>query len=183
MVIIWGANWWGLALRGLAAILLGIIAFMLPGPTLTALVILFGVYALADGVFALVTAVRGVRRRERWGAMLAHALVSLTAGVIALVWPAIGTLSPVYLVAAWALLTGIFQIAMAVRLRRVILGEWLLILTGVLSLMLAVLLLLFPSAGATAIVWWLGAYALVHGAIVLAVAFRIRSWMRPGLGV
>jgi uncharacterized membrane protein HdeD (DUF308 family) len=169
MLIIWAGNWWALALRAAAAILLGLIAFALPGPTLAAIVVLFGVYAIIDGALALVAAVRGLRRHERWGAMLAEGIVSLAAGVIALV-------------AAWALLTGVLEITLGVRLRRVITGEWLLILGGVLSVALAVLVAMFPGAGATALVWWLGAYALAYGAVALVLAFRIRHWTRlhPG---
>jgi len=182
MLIIWAGNWWALALRAAAAILLGLIAFALPGPTLAAIVVLFGVYAIIDGALALVAAVRGLRRHERWGAMLAEGIVSLAAGVIALAWPLLGALALVYLVAAWALLTGVLEITLGVRLRRVITGEWLLILGGVLSVALAVLVAMFPGAGATALVWWLGAYALAYGAVALVLAFRIRHWTRlhPG---
>jgi uncharacterized membrane protein HdeD (DUF308 family) len=178
MLIIWAGNWWALALRAAAAILLGLIAFALPGPTLAAIVILFGVYAIIDGGLALVAAVRGVRRHERWGAMLAEGIVSVAAGAIALLWPALGALALVYLVAAWALLTGALEIALGVRLRRVIRGEWLLILGGVLSIVLAALVATFPGAGATALVWWLGAYALAYGVIALALAIRVRHWTR-----
>lgn len=178
MLIVWSGNWWALALRAAAAIVLGIIAFALPGPTLGALVILFGVYALIDGILAVVAAIRGMRRHERWGAMLASGIVGIIAGLIALLWPAIGALALVYLVAAWALLTGILEIALAVRLRRVLTGEWLLVLGGVLSIIFALLVAAMPGVGATVLVWWLGAYALVYGIASLVMAIRVRRLLR-----
>jgi uncharacterized membrane protein HdeD (DUF308 family) len=176
MLIIWSGNWWALALRAAAAIILGLIAFALPGATLTALVILFGVYAILDGILALVAAVRGLRTHDRWGAMLAAGIVGIAAGLIALTWPAIGALSLVYLVASWALLTGVLEIAMAVKLRRLITGEWLMIVGGVLSILLGFMFAAFPAVGATVFVWWLGAYAMVYGIVILALALRVRRW-------
>jgi uncharacterized membrane protein HdeD (DUF308 family) len=172
------AYWLSLAIRAAAAIVLGIIALTLPGPTLGAIVILFGAYALIDGILAIVGAVRGQRRGDRWGAMLAQGILGIAAAVFALLWPATGALALVYLVAAWALVTGALEIVTAVRLRKIIRGEWLLILGGVLSVALAIMFALFPGIGATVLVWWIGAYALVYGAIVLALALRIRHWTR-----
>lgn len=174
MLIVWSGNWWALALRAAAAIILGIIAFALPGPTLGALVILFGAYALVDGIFAVVAALRGFRRHERWGAMLASGIVGIIAGLIALLMPAIGALALVYLVATWALLTGILEIALAVRLRRVLTGEWLLVLGGVLSIIFALLVAALPGVGATVLVWWLGAYALAYGITAMVLSIRLR---------
>ena len=174
----WTGNWWALALRALAAILLGIVAFLLPGPTLGALVLLFGAYAIADGILSIVAAIRGLRRGDRWGVVLASGILGLATGVLVLIWPGIGALAFVYVVAAWALITGSLEIAMAIQLRKVITGEWLLILGGVLSVILAALMAIFPGVGATVLVWWLGAYALAYGAVVLALAFRVRQWTR-----
>jgi hypothetical protein len=112
--------WWAIALRALAAILLGIIAIFMPGPTLAAIVIVFGIYAIIDGILAIVAAVRGFRRKERWWPMLLEGLVGIAAGAIAIFWPGIGALALTYLVAAWALVTGAFEIAAAIRLRKVI---------------------------------------------------------------
>jgi uncharacterized membrane protein HdeD (DUF308 family) len=176
MLSIWTGNWWALALRAVAAILLGVIAFLLPGPTLAALVLLFGAYAIADGILSVIAAVGGLRRGDRWGAMLVSGILGLGAGILVIIWPAIGALAFVYIVAAWALLTGALEIAMAIQLRKVITGEWLLILGGVLSVILAVLMAIFPGVGATVLVWWLGAYALAYGAVVLVLAFRLRRW-------
>ena len=176
MLIIWSGNWWALALRAAAAILLGIVAFALPGATLAALVLLFAAYAMLDGILALIVALRGLRRHERWGAMLAQGIVGIAASLIALIWPSIGALSLVYLVALWALLTGVLEIVMAVKLRRMITGEWLMIVSGALSIVLGFMFVAFPAVGATVFVWWLGAYAIVYGIVMLALAFRVRRW-------
>jgi uncharacterized membrane protein HdeD (DUF308 family) len=168
--------WWAIALRALVAVIFGIIAFTMPGPTLAAIVIVFGIYSIVDGVLAIVAAVRGFRKQRRWGAMLLQGIVGVVAGVIAVFWPGIGALALTYLVAAWALVTGAFEIAAAIRLRKAIKGEWLLLIAGLLSIVLAVLIALFPGAGALTLIWWLGAYALAYGVLSLVLAFRVRTW-------
>jgi len=178
MRTVYSGNWWALALRGVAAIILGILAFMGPVSTLAAVVMTFGAYALVTGVLATIAAIRGMRRRDSWGGMLLEGIVGMGAGVIALMWPAIGALALVYLVAAWALFSGAFEIATAIKLRKLIKGEWLLILGGALSMALGLLFIARPAPGAVAIMWWLGAYALIHGCVLLALAFRVRRWMK-----
>jgi len=170
--------WWAIALRAAAAILLGVIAIFMPGPTLAAIVIVFGIYAIIDGILAIVAAVRGFRKKERWWPMLLEGLVGIAAGAIAIFWPGIGALALTYLVAAWALVTGAFEIAAAIRLRKVISGEWLLLIAGLLSIVLAVLVALYPGTGALLLVWWLGAYAFAYGVVSLVLALRVRSWTR-----
>jgi uncharacterized membrane protein HdeD (DUF308 family) len=170
--------WWAIALRAAAAILLGVIAIFMPGPTLAAIVIVFGIYAIVDGILAIIAAVRGFRRKERWWPMLLEGLVGIVAGAIAIFLPGIGALALTYLVAAWALVTGAFEIAAAIRLRKVMTGEWLLLIAGVLSIVLAVLVALFPGTGALLLVWWLGAYAFAYGVVSLVLALRVRSWTR-----
>jgi uncharacterized membrane protein HdeD (DUF308 family) len=170
--------WWATALRALTAILLGIIAIFMPGPTLAAIVLVFGIYAVIDGVLSIIAAVRGFRRKERWWPMLLGGLVGIAAGVIAILWPGIGALALTYLVAGWALVTGAFEIAAAIQLRKVITGEWLLFIAGVLSIVLAFLVALFPGTGALLLVWWIGAYALAYGVVSLVLALRVRSWTR-----
>jgi uncharacterized membrane protein HdeD (DUF308 family) len=177
----WMEMWWTVALRAGAAIVLGIVAFALPGITLAAIVLLFGVYALIDGALALIAAVRELRIHGRWGVMMFEGLVGIAAGVIALLWPAIGALALTLLVAAWALSTGLLEVIMAIRLRRVISGEWLLLIGGVLSIVLAILVALFPGVGALAIIWWIGAYAIAYGIIMLTLALRIRHLGTPGV--
>jgi uncharacterized membrane protein HdeD (DUF308 family) len=170
----WIENWWAVALRAGAAIILGIIAFVLPGITLAAIVLLFGFYAIVDGVLALIAAFRERRNHGRWGVMALEGVIGIAAGAIALLWPGIGALALTLIVAAWALATGVLEIIMAVRLRRVISGEWLLILSGVLSIALAVVVALYPGVGALALIWWMGAYALAYGVVMLTLALRIR---------
>jgi uncharacterized membrane protein HdeD (DUF308 family) len=176
----WMAFWWTVALRAGAAIILGVIAFALPGVTLAAIVLLFGVYALIDGALALIAALRELRNHGKWGVMVLEGVVGIAAGVIALLWPGIGALALTLLVAAWALSTGVLEIIMAIRLRRVISGEWLLIIGGVLSVILAILVALYPGVGALAIIWWIGAYALAYGIIMLTLALRVRHLGTPG---
>jgi uncharacterized membrane protein HdeD (DUF308 family) len=166
-------NWWAIALRGVAAILLGIAAFALTGITLLVLLAVFVAYLFIDGVFALVA---GVRVRS-WILAIEGAL-GIIVGVIALVWPNVTLLALALLIAAWAILTGIAELAAAVSLRRVIRNEWLLALGGVLSIVFGIVVALFPAAGLFAIVYVIGAYALVWGVILLALAFRLRGYHR-----
>jgi uncharacterized membrane protein HdeD (DUF308 family) len=168
-------RWWVLALRGIAGILLGIAAFAWPGITLLVLVILFGAYALVDGVFALIA---GAMSRS-W-VLLAEGVLGVVAGVVALVWPGITAVALLFVVAAWALLTGAAELYGAIRLRRVIKNEWLLIVAGVASILFAILLVINPAAGLLTLVWLTGAYALVFGVIMLGLAFRLRSGRGAG---
>jgi uncharacterized membrane protein HdeD (DUF308 family) len=168
-------NWWLVALRGLAGILFGIITFMAPGITLAVLVILFGAYAFADGVLAIVSAVRRRGATDRWGNLLLEGVIGVAAGLVTLFWPGITALTLLYVIAFWALLTGVLEIAAALRLRKVITGEWLLALGGIASIVFGVAIALFPAAGALALVLWIGAYALIFGALLLALSFRLRA--------
>ena len=149
-------NWWAVALRGLAGILFGVISFVSPGISLAALVLLFGAYAFADGVLSIVSAVRR-RGADRWWLLLLQGIVGIGAGVVTLLWPGITALALLAVIAAWALVGGALQIAAAIRLRKVITGEWLLALGGVLTIALGVLLILFPFPRALALLIWIGA--------------------------
>ena len=169
-------NWWALALRGLAAILFGVAAFVVPGITLFVLVILFGAYMLVDGVFAIVAAIRAAGNEARWWVLLVEGILGVLAGGIAFAWPSITALALLYVVAAWAIFTGILEIAGAIRLRREIEGEWALGLSGALSLLFGILLVVIPApAGLLSLVWLIGAYALAFGVLLLVLAFRIRN--------
>ena len=181
MARILATNWWALALRGLMAILFGIITFALPGLTLTLLTLLFGAYAFLDGVFSLVAAFRGRAGQPHWWALLFEGVVGIAAGVLTVVYPAVTLLFLLYLVAGWAIVTGILEIVAAIRLRRHISGEWLLALSGVASIVFGILLLFAPGPGAFVIAWWIGGYALVFGVIMLALSFRLRAWSRTSL--
>ena len=167
-------NWWMLALRGLVAIIFGVLAFVLPGMTLLTLVFLFGAYAIVNGVLALVHAFSAPKGYPRFGALIFTGILSIAAGVLAFVWPGITALSLVLLIAAWAIVNGVFEIATAIRLRRVIEHEWLLALAGILSVLLGIVILLQPGAGALALVWWIGGFALAFGVLLVALAFRVR---------
>jgi uncharacterized membrane protein HdeD (DUF308 family) len=171
-------NWWAVSLRGLAGILFGITTFIAPGISLAALVLLFGAYAFADGVLAVVTAVRR-RGNDRWGMLLLEGLVGIAAGVLTILWPGITALALLYLIAAWALVTGAFEIAAAIRLRKVITGEWILALSGILSMALGVLLVAAPGPGALAVVIWIGAYAFVFGVLLFALGLRLKGLGSP----
>jgi uncharacterized membrane protein HdeD (DUF308 family) len=171
-------NWWALALRAIAAIIIGVFALTRPGITVIALVTLFGVYAMADGLFAIVAAIRGIHARERWGWMMFEGIVGLIVGIVALTNPAIGALALTWLVAGWALSTGVLEIIAGIRLRKIMTGEWLLLVAGILSVILAFLIISRPRLGIVLLVSWVGAYALISGIVLLGVAFRVRSWTK-----
>lgn len=168
-------NWWSLAIRGLFAILLGAITFVWPGITVGALVLLFGAYALVDGVMSLVGAIRASASHERWGALLLEGFAGLVAAAVTLFWPAITLFVLVAVIGAWSIATGIFEIVAAVRLRKSIAGEWLLALGGLASVIFGVLVLFMPIAGALVLALWLGAYAFIFGVLLIALGFRLRS--------
>jgi uncharacterized membrane protein HdeD (DUF308 family) len=170
-------NWWVVLLRGVAGILFGLITLFEPDISLAALVLVFGVYAFVDGVLAIVSVFRHRGASDR-GWLLLEGLAGVAAGVVTLVWPGITALALLYVIAAWALVTGGFEIAAAIRLRKVITGEWLLALSGIASVGLGVLLILFPNAGALALVLWIGAYALVFGVLLVGLSLRLHSWGR-----
>ena len=169
-------NWWALALRGLAAIIFGILAFVWPGITLWALILLFGAYMLVDGVFAIVAAVRAAGDDARWWLLLVEGILGVLAGIVAFVWPGLTALALLYFVAAWAIVTGIFEIVGAIRLRREIEGEWALILGGALSVLFGVLLVAVgPGVGLLSLVWLIGVYAVAFGVLLLILGFRVRN--------
>lgn len=169
-------NWWAVLLRGIAGILFGVATFFAPAISLAALVLLFGAYALVDGVLTLISALRNRSTHESWWVLLLEGLTGIIAGILTFVWPGITALALLYVIAAWALITGALEIAVAIRLRKVIDHEWLLVLSGIASIVLGVLLAIFPGAGALAVVLWIGAYALVFGVLLVALGFRLRSW-------
>ena len=173
-------NWWMMLLRGIAGILFGLIAFLRPGIALSALVLLFGLYAIADGVLAIITAFqrRGGVLGDRWWVLLVEGIVGICAGVITLFYPGITAIALLYLIAFWALVTGIFELVAAFRLRKVITNEWMLVLGGVVSILFSILLIARPGVGLLTLVFWIGAYALIFGALLIALSFRLRSWGR-----
>jgi len=164
-------NWWALALRGLVAVLFGLLTLFLPGITLVTLVLLFGAYALVDGIFNVIAFFRVAS--HHW-ALLIEGLLGIIAGILTFSWPAITAIVLLYVIALWAIFTGVFEVIAGIRLRKVITNEWLLLLVGVLSFLFGVLILFAPGVGALAIVLWIGAYAFIFGVFLLALAFRLR---------
>jgi len=173
-------NWWAIALRGVAAILFGLLTFILPGITLAVVVLLFGGYAIVEGIFNIIAAIRGRTGARAWWALVLEGLVSIGAGVVTFAWPGLTALVLVYVIGTWAIVTGVLEIVAAVRLRQQITDEWWLAASGALSVIFGVLLVVFPGAGALAVVLWIGAYSIVFGALLVALAFRLRSWRGEG---
>jgi uncharacterized membrane protein HdeD (DUF308 family) len=167
--------WWALAVRGVLAIIFGIIAFFWPGLFWLAVVFTFGIYAILDGIMALVLAFTGEGQVQHWWALLLEGIAGLVAGVLAFIWPGITMLVLLYLIAAWAFVHGVFEIIAAIRLRRQIPNEWLLILIGLMSIALGIALALVPAVGLVVVAWWVGAYAVIAGIMMLILSFRLRA--------
>ena len=167
--------WWTLVLRGAVAILFGVLAFIWPGVTLSVLVLLFGAYALVDGIVAIIMGIKEYGDRERWWATLLSGLVSAAAGIVTFFMPGLTALALLSLIAFWAIVRGVFEIVAAIRLRHEIEGELLLGLGGALSIAFGLLMLFFPGAGALAVVWWIAAFAVVYGVMLLMLGFRLRG--------
>lgn len=170
-------NWWAVLLRGLAAIVFGILAFAWPGITIWSLIIVFGAYALVDGVFAIIAAATGGAPAPRWW-MAVVGVIGILAGIVAFVYPVLTGLTLLMLIAAWAIVSGIFEIVGAIRLRKEIDNEWLLILHGVLSVLFGLFIWLNPGAGALAMIWVIGAYAIIGGVLLSVLAFRLKKHAR-----
>jgi uncharacterized membrane protein HdeD (DUF308 family) len=169
-------NWWLVLLRGIAAVVFGVLAFFWPGLTLLTLTLLWGAYALCDGVFALWAAVsgKGGEMAPRWW-LAVVGVVGVLAGVGAFLWPGMTTLVLLLFIAVWAIVLGVLQIWGAIQLRKEIEGEWLLILSGLVSIAFGVILIVQPGAGALALVWMIGWFAILAGCIYIALAFRLKK--------
>ena len=177
MIVVFSSSWWALVLRGIAAILFGVLAFIWPHITLTALVFLFGAYALVDGLFAIIAGVKSHGEFKRWWVLLIEGVFSAIAGVLAFMLPGITALILLILIAAWSIVTGVFEIAAAIQMRKYITGEWMLVLAGVASLLFGIALLVNPGVGALAVVWLIGAYTIVFGVLLFALGIRLRGLM------
>ncbi|NDJ18136.1 HdeD family acid-resistance protein [Myxacorys almedinensis] len=169
-------NWWTLVLRGAIAVLFGLFALFLPGITLTSLVFLFGAFALGGGILLIISAFRDrVRGASGW-VLLLNGVISVAIGVLAFIYPGLTALSLLYLIAAWAVVTGIFEIIAAIQLREEISTEWLLAIAGIASIAFGILLAVYPGAGALALVWIIAGYALFFGILLMILGFRLRNW-------
>jgi len=177
-VMVLARNWWALVLRGFFDVLFGIAAFVWPGITLAVLVLLYGAFALVDGSFAIAAVLVGRTRGMPSWALLVEGLAGIAVGAITFFWPGITQLALLFLIAAWAVVTGVFEIVAAVRLRKEIRGEWLLALSGVLSVAVGVALVVNPGAGLLAISWMIGTYAIIFGVLFIVLGFRLRSWLQ-----
>jgi len=169
-------HWWVLLLRGLIAILFGVVVWFRPGISLVALVMVFGAYTLVDGVLGIWTAVAGRKEHEHWWVLLLWGLVGVGVGILTLVVPGVTALALLFYIAIWAVATGVLQIVTAIRLRKEITGEWLLVLGGLVSVVFGVLLMAQPAAGALAVLWLIGLYAVLFGILFVVLAFKARSF-------
>jgi uncharacterized membrane protein HdeD (DUF308 family) len=179
LIVIDARKWWLLLLRGLLAAVVGVLAIIWPGLTVFALVILFGAYALVDGISSVFAAIARRNETDREWALVLEGILGIIAGIVTFVWPDITTLALLYIIAAWAILTGVVELYAAVRLRRVIAREWLLGLSGVLSILLGLALIVFPIGAIVTLGIMFGVYAIFFGAALIALALRLRSLQSP----
>lgn len=170
-----GRNWWLLLLRGLVAIVFALLTWAQPGVSLAALVLVFGIYVLADGLLGVWSAIAKRRDNRHWWLLLLWGLVGIVVGVMTFIMPGITGLVLLMYIAAWAVITGVLQIVAAIRLRKEIKGEWLMILSGLVSVAFGVLLFLQPGAGALAVAWIIAAYAFILGVLMVLLAFKVRK--------
>lgn len=167
--------WWSLVIRGVLAIVFGIVAFIYTGQTLLSLVLVFGVFAVLSGIASLVAAVRAGEAHQRWGWLAVSGLLSIAAGVMTFVWPGITALAFVLLIAAWAIFTGVMEITFALALPETLAHPWLMGFSGLLSVVLGIVLAVWPRAGAVSLTWLVGIYAIAYGATLLYYAYRTRG--------
>lgn len=167
-------NWWLILLRGVAAIVFGLLTFAWPGLTLLTLVILYGAYALVDGAFAIAAAVTGGAPAPRWWLAIVGVL-GLAAGAATLTWPGITGMVLLFFIAGWSIASGIMQIVGAINLRKEIDSEWLLILAGLFSIVFGVVILLYPGAGALGLAFGIGSFAMLYGVTLVMFSLRLKK--------
>lgn len=168
-------RWWVLMIRGMCAVLLGAIAFASPGITLWALILLYAVFALADGIGGMLLGFKGGADGRPWWDMVLLGLLGIVAGAVAFLWPGLTALVLLYIIGFWAIVRGVLEISGAIKLRKVIDHEWWLILSGLLSIAFGAFLFARPGAGALAMVLVIGGYMVFVGIIMIALALRLRS--------
>jgi uncharacterized membrane protein HdeD (DUF308 family) len=171
-------NWWLVLLRGIASIIFGVLAFVWPGLTVFWLVLLFAAYAIIDGIIALWAAATGPGvMAPRWW-LVVIGLLGIAAGVVTFMYPAMTAIVLLYFIAGWMIASGVFTIVGAIMLRKEIEGEWWLILNGALSILIGLFMFFQPGAGALALIWLIGAYALIVGVTLVMLAFKLKSHKR-----
>jgi uncharacterized membrane protein HdeD (DUF308 family) len=168
-------NWWLFALRGVSAVIFGVLALLWPGVTLLVLVLFIGAYLLLDGLLTGVGALRHRDSNRRGWLVLLGSLASIVIGIVTFVWPGLTAVALLYLVTAWAVITGVLEITAAVQLRKDIANEWVLGLAGLASIALGVVLYLWPGAGLLSLVWLVGSYAILFGVLLIMLGFRLRD--------
>jgi len=173
-----GKEWGWIALRGVAALIFGVLALIWPLLTIVLLAVMWGAFMFADGVFSLMASWDLHKKGVRWWPYLLYGLLGLATGVLTLLWPGITAFILLYIIAFWALIGGIAQITAAIRLRKEIVDEWALILTGVISVLFGLLVLFRPLPGVVAIAWMVGIYAIISGVLSLMLAIKVRRHVR-----
>ncbi len=164
-------HWWVLLLRGLLAIAFGLMAYAWPGVTIAVLVMFWGAYALVDGIFEVVAGVRA-----KWGSLILLGVLGIAAGIVTFLWPGITAVVLLYIIAFWAIVAGVMQIAAAIRLRKEVQGEWLWILSGICTVVLGLLLIARPGAGALSVIWLIAAFAIAWGVLLVVLSFKLKGF-------
>jgi uncharacterized membrane protein HdeD (DUF308 family) len=175
-------NRWLLGLRGILAIVFGVLAFIWPGSTALVLVFLFAAYAILDGLLTLVVSVRNREANDRWWVLLLEGIVDIAAGVIAFLFPGLAAIVLVFMIAIWAIITGLLELVTAIRLRREITNEWALGLAGFVSILLGVIMIISPGAGLIGLVWAIAGYAIIFGILMIILAVRAGQLAIRGSG-
>jgi len=183
LVTILSRNWWVLLVRGLIAITFGVLTWMRPGLSLAALVLVFGAYALTDGVLAVWAAFAGRREHEHWAVLLIGGLIGVGVGLLTFLSPGITALAVLFYIAVWAIAKGVLEIAAAIRLRKEIDNEWWLILGGAASVFFGILLMARPGEGALAVLWLIATYAVFFGVTLVLLSFRVKGLEKRPIAV
>jgi uncharacterized membrane protein HdeD (DUF308 family) len=169
-------NWWAFVLRGVIAILFALMVFFMPGMALLTLLYIFGFYAIADGVFNIVGGMhQSIPGQLPWWALLIEGVLGIVAGLVAFLAPGITAIVLLYIIAGWAIATGVMEIVAAIRLRKLIRGEWVLTVAGILSILFGLFIAVFPGPGALAVLFWIGAYAAIFGVLLITLGLRLRT--------
>ena len=176
MFAIFTRNWWIFLLRGMLAVLFGILALIWPEITLITLVILFGVFVLMEGLLNLIIGIASSEANRRWWVTLIEGVLGIAIAILTFIWPDLTAVVLLYFIAAWALITGVLEIIAAIRVRRMIENEWLMILNGVVSIIFALLLFIFPGESAISLVWLIGLFAILAGFLLIILSFRLRKF-------